>query len=91
LPRYGLAIFSTNSWGRSSGTTTPRSGFWIIQSVAATTEMATCMVVAFWCGTSRRDSSMERSLPTHQELYGCPMMRAPRMSEPLVISSFKIR
>ena len=48
-------------------------------------------VVAFWCGTSRRDSSMLRMLPVHHELYAWPMISAPRMSSPEVISSFMIR
>ena len=68
LPRYGLLMPSTYSCGRSSGTQTPRRGFSIIHMQAATTEIATCIVVAFWCGTSRRDSSMLRSVPLHHEL-----------------------
>ena len=59
--------------------------------VASLTKIATCMVVAFWFGTRRRDSSMLRSLPIHQLWYGCPMISAPRMSEPLMISSFMMR
>ena len=68
MPRYGFETSRMYSCGSSSGTLTPSSGLAIIHFVAATTEIATCMVVAFWCGTSRRDSSIVRSEPTHQDL-----------------------
>ncbi len=37
---------------------------------AATTEIATCIVVAFWWGTRRRDSSMSRSDAAPPRLIG---------------------
>src|SRR5207344_2666614 len=82
VPRYGLLIRRMKSCGRSSGTRTPLDGLSSIHITAATTEIATCMVVAFWCGTSRRDSSMSRSDPVHHDWYGCPIRNAPRMSAP---------
>src|SRR5208283_2223606 len=82
LPRYGLEAPRMYSCGSSSGMRTPSAGFSIIHIVAATTEIATCIVVAFWCGTRRLDSSMLRSEPTHHDLKSWPMMSAPRMSAP---------
>jgi len=58
---------------------------------AATTEIATCMVVAFWCGTSRRDSSMVKVGANPPGVVRVAHENAPKMSAPAVISSFMIR
>ena len=68
VPRYGLAIPSTNSWGKSSGRFTPLLGFSIIQINAPKTELATWTVVAFWPGTSCRDSWISNRVPIHQDV-----------------------
>jgi len=68
VPRYGYATFSTSSCGRSSGTRTPPLGLSNIQHVAATTEQATCSVVALWPGRMARASSMLSSEPVHHDL-----------------------
>jgi len=44
LPRYGLAMPSTEVVREVVGDDDPHLRFWIIQAVAATTEMATCIV-----------------------------------------------
>ena len=52
---------------------------------------ATCSVVAFWCGASRRASWMSSSEPYHHAVSGWPMSSTPSSSRPSTMSSFMIR
>ena len=51
------------------------------------TAAATCSVVAFWPGTSLRDSWISSCEPVHQALRPWPISRTPSSSMPPVISS----
>ena len=89
-PKYGLAIFKTKSWGRSSGRQKPFLGFSSINLIAPIKPAATCRVVAFWPGANFLASPMLKDVQVHQALNLWPIKNAPKISFPQVISSSKI-